>query len=398
MSEAPTNSPTAEPGEVRRALVAVIIARVGINGALRVVFPFLPAIARGLGTTLERVADLTALTAIVGITGPLASQAAERVGRRNVMFFGLAATLAGSVTIGLAPTVAVAAVGFLLVGFGKPFFDVPMQGWFGSRVPYDRRGRVLGLTELTWAGGLLATVPLSGFLISRYGWRVQFAVVSVLLVIGLVAVARLMADDRPRSRRRTELRLTRPRVVMLVVVLLFSFAAQGTFVVYGAWLESDLGLDVAGIGIFTLVVVAAELTGEGLIAGLGDRLGLRRAVVTALVVSAAAYVGLGLVGGSIGLAVAAVVVWFISYEVTIVGTIPFMTALGGEGRDRLLGLMTAAVAVARASSALVMPGLFASGGIRAVGLLAAGCVVTGVVLLLALVPEPVDQPSTPRTD
>ena len=135
MSKAPTNSPTAEPGEVRRALVAVIIARVGINGALRVVFPFLPAIARGLGTTLERVADLTALTAIVGITGPLASQAAERVGRRNVMFFGLAATLAGSVTIGLAPTVAVAAVGFLLVGFGKPFFDVPMQGWFGLAGP-----------------------------------------------------------------------------------------------------------------------------------------------------------------------------------------------------------------------------------------------------------------------
>ncbi len=378
--------------EVRRALTAVVVARTGINAAIRVVYPFLPAIARGLGTSLERVAGLTALTSIVGITGPLASRLADRLGRRTVMLGGLVATLLGVAVLGLAPTVGVAAVGFLLIGFGKPGFDVPMQGWFGSRVPYARRGRVLGITELTWAGGLLVSVPLSGYLIARTSWRIQFLVVGVVVLAGLVAVVALMEDDRRQRTARVAMRLTRPRLAVLVVTFLFSFAAQGMFVIYGAWLEDDLGLDVAGIGVFTLVVVVSELVGEGTVAGLGDRLGLRRSVIVALLVSGAAYALLGTVGGSLALAIVAVVVWFISYEITIVSTVPFVTELGGLGRDRLLGLMAASVALSRASSALVMPRVFAAGGIAAAGLVAAACSVLAAVVLVVLVPEPDAEP------
>lgn len=374
--------------EVRRVLLAVVIARTGINAGIRVVYPFLPAIARGLGTTLERVADLTALTSIVGVTGPLVGRLAERVGRRTLMLGGLIATLAGVSLIGLAPTVAVAAVGFLLIGFGKPGFDVPMQGWFGARVPYARRGRILGITELTWAGGLLASVPLSGYLIARTSWRIQFLVVGVLVVAGLVAVAALMADDRPTRRAHTSLALTRPRLAMLAVTFLFTFAAQGMFVVYGAWLEADVRLNVTGIGVFTLVVVAAELAGEGTVAAVGDRLGLRRLIITALVVSAAAYLSLGLVGDNLVAAVAVVVVWFVSFEITVVSSVPFVTELGGHGRDRLLGMMTAAVAVGRASAALVLPRVFVAGGIGAAGVVAASCAVGAGIVMVLSVPEP----------
>lgn len=390
----PATDPTAVGGEVRRALIAVLIARTGINAAVRVVYPFLPAIGRGLDTTLGRVAGLTALTSIVGVIGPVIPILAARVGRRTVMLGGLVAGLVGSALIGLAPTLAVAAVGFVLVGFAKPGFDVPMQGWFGDRVPYARRGRVLGTTELTWAGGLLASVPISGYLIARSTWRVQFLVVGVLLAAGIVAVMALMADDRPaRRHHRAPMQLTRPRLAILAVITLFSFAAQGMFVIYGAWLEADLGLDVAGIGVFTLVVVASELAGEGMVASVGDRLGLRRSVLAALALSAAAYASLGVVGGSLVGAITAVVVWFIAYEVTIVSTIPLVTELGGAGRDRLLGLMVAVIAVARAGSALVMPELFAAGGIQAAGLLAAGCSVAGALVLWRLVPDPAPDPT-----
>lgn len=384
-----------DTAEVRRALAAVVVARTGVNAAVRVVYPFLPAIARGLDTSLGRVAGLTALTSIVGITGPLASTLAAQVGRRAVMLGGLVTALIGTAVIGLAPTLAVAAVGFVLVGFAKPGFDVPMQGWFGSRVPYERRGRVLGITELTWAGGLLASVPLSGYLIARTSWRAQFAVVGVLLAAGIVAVLVLMADDRPRERRRVRMPLTRPRLAVLGVIALFSFAAQGMFVIYGAWLEADLGLDVTGIGVFTLVVVASELAGEGVVAGLGDRLGLRRSVLVSLLVSAGAYAALGQVGTSLLAAIVVVVVWFVAYEITIVSTVPFVTELGGSGRDRLLGLMVAVVSIARAAAALVMPLVFTAGGIRAAGLLATACSVLAAVVLATVVPEPTSESAGP---
>lgn len=375
--------------DVRRTLAAVILARLGLSASQRVVFPFLPAIARGLDTSLSTVANLTALTSIVGLLAPLASALSARVGRRTVMLAALAATLAGAVVLGTAGSVAIAAVGFVLIGLGKPGFDVPMQAWFGDRVPFERRGRVLGATELTWAGGLLVSVPLSGWLIARTSWRSPFALVAVLIVVGLVAVVVLMPGDRPAVRTRmARPPLTRPQVAVLVVIWLFSFAAGGLFVVYGAWLEADLGFDVTAIGLFTLVVVVSELAGEGAVTAFGDRVGLRRSVLGALLGSAVAYGLLGAVGGSLVGAVAVVVTWFVCYEVTIVSAIPLVTELGGAGRDRLMGLMVVVVSVARAGAALVVPAVFDAGGIAAAGALAAVCALVAAALLTVLVPDP----------
>lgn len=386
-------SPAAARAEVTRALVAVVVARTGINAGIRVIFPFLPAIARGLDTSLATLGILIALRSLVGLTAPSMARLAERLGRRDVMLVGLIATAAGSALAGIAPTVAVLGAGWVLVGLGKPGFDVPMQGWFGARVPYARRGRVLGLTELTWAGGLLASVPLSGWLIARTSWRAQFAVVVVLCLLGTIAVRLLMADDRPTHRERRPLRLTTERAGMLAVVFLFGLAAEGLFVVYGAWLEDDLGFDVATIGVFTLLVVAAELAGEGGVAAFGDRLGLRRSVRVALLVSAIAYGTLPFVGSSVPLAIGVVVVWFVAYEVTIVSSVPFVTELGGEGRDRLIGLMVATLALARAAGALLAPRLFVAGGIGAMAALSCACVLAALVVLTTVVGEP--RPSAP---
>lgn len=380
--------------EIRLALVAVVIARTALNGGLRVVFPFLPEIARGLDTTLATMGVLVALRSLVGVGAPAAAALAERVGRRSVMLAGLAATAVGSGMIGLAPGVWLAAAGFVVVGLGKPLFDVPMQGWFGSRVPYANRGRVLGITELSWAGGLLVTVPLSGFLIARTTWRIQFLVVVVLVVAGILAVAGLMADDRPKHRETTTMVWTRPRLAVLAVVALFTFAAESLFVVYGAWLEADLGFDVAAIGVFSLLVVASELAGEGGVAAVGDRVGLRRAVIIGLVTSAVAYASLPIVGGQVGIAIGVVIVWFIAFEITIVASVPLVTEIGGDSRDRLLGRMVAIIATSRAIGAVLAPQVFERGGIGAMGLIAAVAVLTGALVMWRAVPDPATTPST----
>lgn len=384
--------PAPLPTEVRRALAAVLVARTGLNAGLRVVYPFLPAIARGLGTSLQVLGVILAARSLVGLLAPAAARLAETTGRRAVMQAGLASVAVGSAVAGLAPAgrpgVVVVAVGFLVVGFGKPGFDVPMQGWFGARVPFAQRGRVLGTTELTWAGGLLVSVPLSGWLIERTSWRAPFALVVVLCVAGLVAVGRLIPSDRPPHRERRPLRLTRARVAMLACVYLFATAAESLFVVYGAWLEDDLGLSVTGIGLFTLLVAVSEAGGEGLVALIGDRVGLRRLVLGGLLVSAVAYASLGLVGAVLAAAMAAVVVWFVAFEVTIVGSVPFVTELGGEGRDRLLGLMVGTFSAARATGAVTGPALFAAGGITATGAVAAACVLVAAVVLGTLVHLP----------
>lgn len=377
--------------DVAAALAAVLVARTAVNGGMRVVYPFLPEIERGLGVSAAALGVVLAVRAMAGLTAPVVPRLAERVGRRALMAAGLATTAVGCLFVVGAPGFGVAAAGIILCGLAKPTFDVPMQGWFGARVPYARRGRVLGLTELTWAMALALTIP-AGALIAVTDWRAPFVLVVLLAALGLVVLARLVAPDHPAARGRRPLRLTRPHLAVLGVMLLVRLALELVFLSYGRWLETDFGLSVTAIGLFTLVVVASELAGEGAVAAFADRIGLRRSVFAGLLGCAAAYVALGFVGGSLAGAVTVVVVWFVASEITIVSIIPFVSELAVESRDRLLSLLVMTNAAAAALAALVAAPVFTAWDMRGAGLIAAGCVL-GAGTLLMFVPSPDARPT-----
>jgi MFS transporter, DHA1 family, inner membrane transport protein len=372
--------------EVRAALIAVLIARTAVNGGHRIVYPFLPELARGLGVSLGVMGALLALRSAAGLAAPLVPRLAEAHGRRAVMLVGLGATTVGCLALAGAPGVVTAGLGLVLAGVAKPLFDIPMQGWFGARVPYGRRGRVLGVTELTWALSLLLALP-AGFLIAATTWRSPFLLVAGLALCGAIAVRVLIADDRPAARVRRPLRLTGPLVGLLVVVLLFRMAAELLFVVYGSWLEIDFGLSVAAIGVFTVVVVGAELIGESSVAAFADRLGLKRSIMLGLLGTGVVYASLGLVGGSLVAAIIAVIGWFVLFEVTIVSTIPFVTGLAATSPERLLALVAAVSVASGGVAALLGPQIFAIGGMALCGLVAAGLVFTAAIVL-SRIPRP----------
>jgi predicted MFS family arabinose efflux permease len=367
--------------EVRRALLAVLIARSAINGALRVVYPFLPAIGRGLGVSLNAVAAVVAVRNLGGLAAPLGAWASERSGRRSPMLLGIAAVAGGCLLTASTRWFGVAAAGIVIVGVAKSVFDVEMQAWFGDRVAYRERGRVFGVTELAWPLGLIVTVPASGLLIERLGWQAPFVLAGVLSLAGAVVVGRLIAPDRPERHIVKPLALTSDRAALLGVVLLFSASAELIFVVYGEWLESSMGLSVAGIGLFTIAVVAAELAGEAAVTLVADRLGLRRMTLAGLGASALGYLALGLVGRSLLLAVVVVIIWVAAFEVTIVAAVPLASEVAPESRDRLLSLFSVAVALGRAVGALAAPPLYAAGGIALNGLVAAAGALAAAAIL-----------------
>jgi predicted MFS family arabinose efflux permease len=370
--------------EIRRALVATFIARSAANGALRVVYPFLPAIARGLGVSPAALSSLIALRNLGGLATPVVARLAERRGRRWMMLVAMTAVTLGCILTASSNVWLVAGIGIVVVGFAVPAFAIPMQAWFGDRVPYSERGRVFGITELTWSISLLAVVPISGFLIEQTSWRAPFILVSVASAIGTVAVARGIGSDRPQERVERSLKLTPPRVRILATAMLFSLAAEIPFIVYGQWLEGSFGLSVAGIGTFTIAVVIAELLGEGLVTVYADRWGLRRMFLGGLLVSGLAYLAFSLTGSALVLATIVVVIWIVSFEVTVVAAIPFASEMATEARERLLSLFTVMIATGRAAGALIAQPLFTTGGIGLVGLVSAVCVGVAALLLLGV--------------
>jgi predicted MFS family arabinose efflux permease len=370
--------------EVRRALVATLVARTAINGGSRGPFPFLPAIARGLGVPLETVGLLQGVKVFAGLGAPLLVRPAERFGRRALMLAALVVLLAGCALFAFRPPLALAFVGFALIGVAKVAYDVPMQAWFGDRVPVERRGRVLGITELTWALSLLLVVPVSGLLIPVIGWQAPFLVTGVLAVAGVVAVLALLEPDRPTHHEPRPFRLRSRHAALLAAAAAVWVAAELLFTVYGAWLEDDLGMSVPAIGVFTLLVVTAEFLGEGAVAVLSDRVGLRRSAIGGLVGSAAAYAALGRVGGSLPLAIVVVFVWFACFEVAIVAMIPFVSVLAQESPERLLAWFAVAMTLGRAAGAVIGPRLYQAGGIGVSGQVAAAGTLLAAVLLLAV--------------
>lgn len=286
---------------------------------------------------------------------------------------------------------AIAAAGIVMVGVARPAFDIAMQAWFADRVPYGQRGRVYGISELNWSLSLVV-VPVAAYLIVWAGWRAPFVFVALMALGGAFVVMKSVNADRPaHGEVSIRLQVDRRLISVLVSVGLFNLAAELIFVVYGQWLEGPLGLSIAGIGMFTLAILGAEFIGAGIVALVSDAFGLRKMWMLGLLATALIYLMFPLVGRSVVGAIAVVVLWIATYEVSYVASVPFISEMS-TARDRVLSSVVLSVGVGRAVGAIVAQPLFASGGIGLSAVAAASCTFLGFLILIGI-PE-----HLPRSD
>lgn len=185
----------------RRALVGIVVARIAVNGGIRVVYPFVALIAAGLGMSVQGLALLVASRALAGLAGPAVARMVSPARRRILMLASQVLVAAGCLTIvaaGSAPVTVRAMLvgtGFIATGLARPLFDLPMQTWVRAHVPVTARGRVLGVTETGWALSLALTVPAAGVLIERTDWRSPFLLVVAVAVAGAIALVLTVPRD-----------------------------------------------------------------------------------------------------------------------------------------------------------------------------------------------------------
>ena len=375
---------------LRGALSYLVATRLVVNTAHRFVYPFLPAIARGLGISLEQAGFLVAARSATGMATPLLSATAGRHGaRRRLAVVSLAIFGAGALITAATGVIAGAVVGFVLLGLGKPSFDAAAHAYIADRTPYARRARYLSVLELTWATSLLAGAPFAGWMISRYGWRAPFWFVAVAVAIGLFGARIWMEEDPGPDETPTQrLRLSRTTGSLLGVIFLYSFSAETTSVVFGAWLETDFDLSLVALGGAATVVGIAELAGEGGVLAFADSVGKKRMVVGGLAVSALGYSTLALWNGSLPGGLAAMALAFIAFEVTIVTTIPLATEVAAESRATYLALIMVSLSAARAAGSATGPAIFNAGGLSANATVSAGVSLLALAILWSLVEEP----------
>ena len=357
------------------------LARLFVNTARRFPYTFAAALSRSLGVPLTGVTSLIAVNQATGVLSPVFGPLGDRWGYRMMMLAGLGMLAVGMLAGGLLPVYGVILLALFLVGLGKSLYDPALQSYIGERVPYQRRGLAIGVVEFSWAGSALVGIPLVGLLIARLGWRSPFIVLGGLALLSVVVLAYLIPRDDRRSLdakntlgfREAWRRLSRERAALgaLGFSLLIAAANDNLFVIYGAWLESSFGLSVLALGAATMVIGLAELLGEGLTASFADRLGLKRALLTGLVLTASSFILLPFMGRTLPLALVGLFVTFLTFEFTVVTGISLFTEVLPGARATMMSSNVAAMSVGRMIGALIGGAIWLAGGLLAISLVSA---------------------------
>lgn len=368
------------------AMAFLTVTRLVVNTAHRFVFPFLPAISRGLGISLAQGGLLMSARSVAFVATPAIVATAGRGERRvRLGVWALGMMSVGALITAATGVYAGAFVGFILLGVGKPSFDAAAQSYVADRTPYERRARYMSILELTWAGGLLVGAPLAGWLIDGFGWEAPFWLVGVLFAITMLAAPALLEADIPQEpSERSRLSLDHTRWALLITAALFSFAAETTFIVFGAWLEGGFGLSLAALGLASTMIALAEMTGEGAVLAFADRVGKLRMVGWGLGASAIGYVTLAPASSSLPLGLAALAATFVAFEITIVSTIPLASELAPGARSRYLALLMVALGIGRSIGDLVGPALFTWQGMPANALVSALGAIAALAVILTV--------------
>ncbi|MGZ8786433.1 MAG: MFS transporter [Acidimicrobiia bacterium] len=371
------------------ALIFLAAARLVLNTGYRFIYPFLPVLARGLGVPLTQAGMLVSARWITGLATPAAVRVLGRGERRHrLIAAGLAMFATGAVITAATGVFAGALVGFVMLGLGKPVFDVAAQAYLADRTPYPVRARYLGVIELTWAISLLIGAPAAGWLIARLGWAAPFWAIAVLSGVAFISMRWVIEPDAGSAERvQPRLALDRSALALLAAIGLYSGASEIMFVVFGAWLEDGFGLSLLGLGAAGVLLAVSELVGEGSTLMWTDRIGKRRSVAIGLVVSAVAYVLLSITNAHFATGMASMALALAGFEFTIVSTFPLASEVRPLARTRFLAILTVGMGLGRAVGAWVGPYLYEKSGLTANTLVAAAANLVALVLLLGWVRE-----------
>lgn len=239
----------------------------------------LPDILRDLHTDLFTllliVVGYTLVTTVLVLN---AGRIADMIGRARSYTIGFAIFTAASVLCAVAPGAAVLVAARVLQGIGGAFLMANSAALVTDAFPRRELGRALGINAMVVGAGLILGPILGGFL-TGFGWRTVFWVNVPIGLLGTLAAARILVEQRTPSGRRS-LDLTGSALYLVGLTGLMSALAFGgiygwttSWVIAGflafvvalpafLWVESHVDEPLLDLSLFRIrLFTAGNLTG-----------------------------------------------------------------------------------------------------------------------------------------
>ena len=360
--------------EIRRNITAVTVARLVANAAYRFAPLFLATIARGFDVSLSTLGFAIFVSELSGFASPFAGRIVDRLTHRNSMVLGLIGSAVGCTIAAVSTSPLMFAVGVTVLALTKQSFDLGLGAWIADHVPYNQRGKIVGLTETAWALGLLVGVSIMGLITAATNWRIGFAFAVLCLVISMFVIFNRVTNEARvphESRSTTPQRITGNSWLVVFAMFCIMCSAQNLFVTFGAWLEDEFQFGAARLAVAGFSLGLVELVASVSSSRQTDKWGKERSIALGalLVIPGGIFLCLGsnnLIIGLIG-----VFIYFLGFEFSVVSLLSLATSLVPNSPGTGLGWVLGAGTLGRAVMAIIATHLFESFGVQGPALMGA---------------------------
>ncbi len=366
----------------RGQIVRLTAAKTLTNASLRWIPFFFVTLEVAFDTTTATLVAVLGVAEMTGLATLLIGGYLDRGHEKTLMLIALGLVGASGV-IALGGSVFFFAASVMVLVLGTAFFTSSGHAWISARVPFDRRARIIGTFEASWAFGLLVGAPTMALLIRWFGWRGPFLAMTLAAPIGALLVYRM--PDTPsivaaRQSEKTSMRLTTDAWILVTAGAAVAVAGFATLVVIGTWLDDDLGVSTGGIGLVAMAFGTAELVSSSSSALLADRFGKRRTTQLAMLLLLAGLVVVAMAETSLLVGALGIVLFFLGFEYGIVTSFSLVSEAMPSARGRCITMGGAVGTVARGAGAILAGQLYRNYGIN--GPIALSAVAAALALVM----------------
>jgi MFS transporter, SHS family, lactate transporter len=253
-----------------------------------------PAVAHDFGRGIPDIALAISVTLAFRPVGAfIFGLLADRYGRRlplmiDLVFFSIVEVLSG-----LAPNYAT----FMVL---RALFGIGMGGEWGvgaslamEKVPHRWRGVLSGLLQEGYATGYLLAACAYFFVFPHFGWRAMFFLGGAPALLALFIRFKVKESEvwaRTRHENWSELGRAivshwRLYLYLVLMMTMMNFVSHGTQDMYPTFLQKQRGFTPQEAALIAIVYNIGAILGGLTFGHLSDRIGRRRAMVTALVLA-----------------------------------------------------------------------------------------------------------------
>jgi len=216
---------------------------------------------------------------------------ADRYGRRIPLMIDLVFYSVVEVATGFAHSLTT----FMVL---RALFGIGMGGEWGvgaslamEKVPPRLRGLLSGLLQQGYALGYLLAAGCFYFVFPRWGWRPMFFIGGLPALLGVFVRFRVKESEVWQKTRHTNWSSLGRAICshwklflyLTLLMMMMNFTSHGTQDMFPTFLQRQWGMRPTERAVITAVSMMGAILGGTLFGSLSDRLGRRRAMITALV-------------------------------------------------------------------------------------------------------------------